>query len=98
MDKLFNFQNKNHANLRAAIIDGEIYFVGNDVASMLGYKAPKGTIRYNVPESNRYLILRDNIGEYASYVHPAGNCTIPSYGYPGIRINRNYNIRTCIFS
>jgi hypothetical protein len=58
--QLYRFSNEDHFdNVRTVEIDGEIWFVGNDVASALGYKRPgdavrqhckeKGTVKHRIP-------------------------------------------------
>lgn len=55
------FENSDFGTIRTCLIDGEPWFVGNDVASILGYKSPKDTIRMHVPEKDRSLVQLSDI-------------------------------------
>ena len=50
MNELKIFQNPEFGAVRTIIIDGEIWFVGNDVARALGYQKTNEAIRKNVRE------------------------------------------------
>ena len=52
------FTNEEFGKIRTTVINGEPYFVGTDVASLLGYKRPNDSIVDNV---NAADILRDTI-------------------------------------
>lgn len=53
MNELTVFQNQEFGRLRTAEIDGEIWFVGKDVARALGYKNPQEAIRYHVDAEDK---------------------------------------------
>lgn len=55
------FENSEFGTIRTCLIEGEPWFVGNDVASILGYKSPKDTIRMHVPEKDRSLMQLSDI-------------------------------------
>ena len=44
MDKLQIFQNSEFGQIRTQIINDKIYFVANDIATILGYKRPKDAV------------------------------------------------------
>lgn len=73
---VFKYEEENHFNdFRTVEIDGEIWFVGNDVAQLLGYKRPneairqhckeKGTVKHRIPtksgEQEMLLINEANV-------------------------------------
>lgn len=49
MQQLFNF---NGQQVRTVTINDEPYFVGKDVATILGYKSPSVAISKNVPDKS----------------------------------------------
>lgn len=52
-NKLQIFQNEELGSLRTVEIDGEIYFVGKDVAKILNYKNPQEAIRTHVDAEDK---------------------------------------------
>lgn len=52
MDELQIFNNKEFGEIRTIEIDGEIYFVGKDVATALGYAKPHNAIVNHVDEED----------------------------------------------
>ena len=50
MNELKIFQNPDFGEVRTIVIDGDIWFVGNDVARALGYQKTNEAIRKNVRE------------------------------------------------
>jgi prophage antirepressor-like protein len=73
---VFKYEEENHFNdFRTVEIDGEIWFVANDVAALLGYKRPneavrqhckeKGTVKHRIPtnsgEQEMLLINEPNV-------------------------------------
>lgn len=48
--QIFNF---NGANLRTLIIEGEPYFVGKDVAEVLGYKNTRDALKKHVDNEDK---------------------------------------------
>lgn len=55
MNELKIFQNPEFGAVRTIIIDGEIWFVGNDVARALGYQKTNEAIRKNVREMDKSI-------------------------------------------
>ena len=55
MNSLQSFNNTELGNIRATEIDGEAYFVGKDVADVLGYNNPQKALRDHVDEEDRTL-------------------------------------------
>lgn len=52
MNNIQIFNNSEFGKIRTAIIDGDIWFVGRDVASALGYAKPQNALRDNVEEGD----------------------------------------------
>ena len=52
-NKLQVFKNEEFGEIRTLEIDGEPYFVGKDVASILGYKEPRSAVSKKVDEEDR---------------------------------------------
>lgn len=60
--KFVNFLNNHLAiQLNVTIIDNKEYFVGKDVATLLGYKDPSAAVRDNVWDSNKTKMFVENI-------------------------------------
>lgn len=55
MNELKTFKNPDLGAVRAVVIDGEPWFVGNDVARALGYKDFYSALRHNVAEDDKRL-------------------------------------------
>lgn len=55
MNEVMIFSNKEFGNVRTVIIDGEPWFVGNDVAKALGYSKTNEAIKTNVSEMDTAL-------------------------------------------
>ena len=55
------FKNEQFGSVRAVLIDGEPWFVGNDVASILGYKIPKDAVKAHVPEKDKSVVQLSDI-------------------------------------
>lgn len=54
---LFNFEN---SQLRVVKIDGEPWFVGKDVAQILGYSQPSVAVSKNVPTKDKGITEMEN--------------------------------------
>ena len=52
-NKLQVFKNEEFGEIRTLEIDGEPYFVGKDVASVLGYKEPRSAVSKKVDEEDK---------------------------------------------
>lgn len=55
------FENPEFGKVRTVIIDNTPWFVGNDVAIILGYKYPKDAIRDNVDEEDKRIVQLSDI-------------------------------------
>ena len=55
MNELRILENKEFGKVRTVIIDGEPWFVGNEVAKSLGYAKPNDAIRTNLNRENTGL-------------------------------------------
>lgn len=64
MNELKIFKNKDFGKVRGATINGEPYFVGKDVAEILGYTNPRKAIIDHVDEDDKTdgVTIRDSIG------------------------------------
>lgn len=60
------FENPEFGKVRTVVIDGEPWFVGNDVAIILGYKYPKDAIRDNVDEEDKRIVQLSDIQDRES--------------------------------
>lgn len=58
MNELRKFTNAEFGSIRAVTINGEPYFVGKDVAEILGYSNTKDAIATHVDEEDRTVIQR----------------------------------------
>lgn len=55
------FENPEFGKVRTVIINDEPWFVGNDIAIILGYKYPKDAIRDNVDEEDKCIVQLSDI-------------------------------------
>lgn len=55
MSNLKIFQNEVFGEIRTTQINGEIYFIGKDVAEALGYEAPRNAIANHVKEQDKLM-------------------------------------------
>ena len=55
------FNNPEFGSVRTVIINGEIWFVGNDVAKCLGYKYPANAIQDHVDDEDKMVIQLSDI-------------------------------------
>lgn len=61
MEKLQLFQNPKFGQIRTLVIDGEPWFVGKDVADILGYKNTKDALITHVDDEDKRIIQRSEI-------------------------------------
>ena len=77
------FENAEFGKIRTTVIDGEPWFVGNDVATALGYSNPQKAIRDHVDEEDRTKdmesrfatpSIKDSLGreQYPVYINESG--------------------------
>ena len=64
------FKNAEFGQIRTCMVDGEVYFVGKDVATALGYVNDSKAIRDHVDEEDKRLGVQ--------FVTPKGNRQEPS--------------------
>ena len=57
------FENSEFGKVRALVINGNPWFVGNDVASILGYKIPKDAVKTHVLEKDKMVVQLSDIQE-----------------------------------
>lgn len=62
MSELQIFQNAEFGFVRTATIDGEPYFVGKDVATILGYSNPRDAISKHVDDEDKGVAKCDTLG------------------------------------
>lgn len=62
MSELQIFQNAEFGSVRTATIDGEPYFVGKDVATILGYSNPRDAISKHVDDEDKGVAKCDTPG------------------------------------
>lgn len=64
MNEIMTFSNSEFGEIRTVTIDGEPWFVGNDVAKILGYAKPKGAVQNHVDaEDKRVAPIQGPTGE-----------------------------------
>lgn len=64
--QIFNFDNQ---NVRTLLIDDEPYFVGKDIAEILGYSNTRDALAKRVDEEDKYgVAIRDSIGRQQNVV------------------------------
>ena len=62
-NKVINFENEEFGSIRTIVIDGEPWFVGKDVATILGYAKPLNALATHVDEDDSLTQgLTDSIG------------------------------------
>ena len=61
-NKLQVFKNEEFGEIRTLEIDGEPYFVGKDVASVLGYSNPRKALIDHVDEEDKGVTNCDTLG------------------------------------
>ena len=70
MNELIIFENPDFGQIRTVAIDGEPWFVGKDVAEVLGYSNPRKAIIDHIDEEDKTdgVTIRDSIGREQSPV------------------------------
>ena len=58
MQQVMLFENEEFGKFRTLVIDGEYYFVGKDIAEILGYSNTKDAIAVHVDEEDKRIIQR----------------------------------------
>ena len=82
MEELKVFENAEFGSVRTTTVNGEIMFVGKDVAGILGYSNPRKALADHVDEDDKTdgVTIRDSIGrEQIRYVSMNRVCTVLSY-------------------
>lgn len=62
MNEVKIFNSKEFGSVRTATIDGEPYFVGKDVATILGYSNPRDAISKHVDDEDKGVAKCDTLG------------------------------------
>lgn len=64
MEELKVFENAEFGSVRTTTVNGEIMFVGKDVAGILGYSNPRKALADHVDEDDKTdgVTIRDSIG------------------------------------
>ena len=80
------FENPEFGKVRTVVISGNPWFVGNDVASVLGYKYSKDAIRDNVDDDDKMVIQLSDIqdGEQNSLPSHMKGSKITIINYSGL--------------
>lgn len=80
------FENPEFGKVRTVVISGDPWFVGNDVAGVLGYKYPKDAIRDNVDDDDKMVIQLSDIqdGERGSLSSHMKGSMITIINYSGL--------------
>lgn len=60
------FENPEFGEVRMALINGKPWFVGIDIARIMGYKRPTDAVRDVVPENHRVVMQLSDIQHYGS--------------------------------
>lgn len=63
--KIFNYENK---EIRTTLINNEPWFVGKDVAEILGYKNTKDALISHIDEDDKKIIQRSDFTTIENYV------------------------------
>lgn len=62
MNDIMIFNNEEFGKLRTTEINGEVWFVGKDVANILGYSSPRDAINKHVDEEDKGVAKCDTLG------------------------------------
>lgn len=82
MNSFTNCYDKNLGTLRIATINDEPYFIGKDIANILGYKDHKAALRKNVPDSEKRIIYSSDIDIYGLACNNDGQTSLTDYSIP----------------
>ena len=82
MNLFSNYYDKNLGTLRVATINDEPYFIGKDIANILGYKDHKAALRKNVPDSEKRIIYSSDIDIYGLACNNDGQTSLADYSIP----------------
>ena len=63
MNKLEIFKNQDFGEIRAILINDEPYFVGKDVAMILGYSRPDHAVNHHVDDEDKLMYQIDTSGQ-----------------------------------
>ena len=91
--ELTAFNNAEFGTIRACEINGEPYFVGNDIAKVLGYSNPRDAISRHVDAEDKGVVKRDTLGGSQDMVviNESGlYCLILSSHMPGAKKFRRW--------
>lgn len=82
MNLFSNYYDKNLGTLRVATINDKPYFIGKDIANILGYKDHKAALRKNVPDSEKRIIYSSDIDIYGLACNNDGQTSLTDYSIP----------------
>lgn len=91
--ELTAFNNAEFGTIRACEINGEPYFVGNDIAKALGYSNPRDAISRHVDAEDKGVVKRDTLGgsQDMTVINESGlYCLILSSHMPGAKKFRRW--------
>lgn len=74
MNDLQIFESEQFGKIRTVMIDGEPWFVGNDITRALGYVNPKGAVKKHVDSDDRRVLSRVQDGPVMEI--PAAGITV----------------------
>ncbi len=63
MNNLTVFKNQEFGEVRTVTIDGAAYFVGKDIAEILGYSRPDHAINNHVDNEDKLMYQIDTLGQ-----------------------------------
>lgn len=81
MENNMNMENnKTFGDLRVAIIDGQLWFVGKDVAEKLGYSKPRSAVLKKVDPEDRIKEMIESNGriQMMTLINKRGICSLIS--------------------
>ena len=82
MNSFSNYYDKTLGTLRVATINNDLYFIGKDIAKILGYKDHKAALRKNVPDSEKRIIYSSDIDIYGLACNNDGQMSLADYSIP----------------
>ena len=59
---LMVFQNQEFGEVRSLMIDSDVWFLGKDVASILGYNNPRDAVKKHIDDEDKGVAKCDTLG------------------------------------
>lgn len=75
------FKNDEFGTVRTAVIDGQTWLVGKDVAEILGYERPTKAIQDRVDEEDKHLLDGKTQSQFGIELGQRGGCLINESGF-----------------